>query len=178
MNPLMLETPRLWLVPTPLAVVRARLLRAGFDADVETPAGVRSVHFPQAWPGDALVFFPALAQLKSDAPDAWGGTAIERASGVAIGMLGGKGGPDDAGRIEIGYGLIPEAWGQGYATESVRALTLWLLARSEVQIVAAETSVENFASQRVLEKCGFLKVGERTDPEDGPLYLWEKLTTY
>ena len=36
----------------------------------------------------------------------------------------------------------------------------------------AETSVENRASQRVLERNGFVRCGERVDPEDGVLVAW------
>lgn len=40
--------------------------------------------------------------------------------GVRIGELCFKG-LDADGRVEIGYGLLSEFWGRGYATEAVRA---------------------------------------------------------
>ena len=170
-----LQTPRLALIETPLDVIRTRLERADFDAAVPTPSGTISVHFPEAWPGDELVLFPMY--LEPSHEPSWGGFALELATGRAVGGAGCKGRPGDDGRVEIGYGLSPEARGKGYATELVGALVDWLLARPEVSAVTAETSVENRASQRVLEKCNFVRVGERTDEEDGPLYLWEKLST-
>lgn len=41
--------------------------------------------------------------------------------GLAIGGLGFFGPPDDSGRVEIGYGLVPIARGAGLATEAVIA---------------------------------------------------------
>lgn len=38
--------------------------------------------------------------------------------------------------------------------------------------LTAETGIDNRASQMVLERDGFTRTGERTDPEDGDLYLW------
>ena len=167
-----LQTSRLALIQTPLDVIRTRLAQADFDAEVSTPEGPRTVRFPEAWPGDEIVLFPMY--LESPNAPSWGGFALELATGRAVGGVGCKNMPDESGRVEIGYGLSLEARGRGYATELVGALTRWLFARPEVQTVTAETSVENLASQRVLEKCGFVRVGERTDEEDGPLYVWEK----
>ena len=168
-----LQTSRLALVQTPLDVVRTRLTQTDFAAEVSAPGGALTVHFPEAWPGDELVLFP----MYLEAPDApsWGGFALELSTNRAVGGAGCKGMPDESGRIEIGYGLSLEARGKGYATELVGALVGWLLAQTEVSVVTAETSVENLASQRVLEKCGFARVGERVCEEDGPLFLWEKI---
>ena len=44
-----------------------------------------------------------------------------------------------------------------------------------MRLVNAETSIDNIASQRVLERNGFARVGERVDEEDGPLYCWRKV---
>lgn len=169
---LYLQTPRLALIQTPLDVIRTRLARTDFDAEVPTPEGPRAVRFPKAWPGDEIVLFPMYLE-SPNAPN-WGGFALELATGRAVGGVGCKNMPDENGRIEIGYGLSPEARGKGYATELVGAFVAWLFAHPRVSVMTAETAVENVASQRVLEKCGFAKVGERICEEDGPLYLWEK----
>ncbi|WP_322618641.1 GNAT family N-acetyltransferase [Deinococcus terrestris] len=73
--------------------------------------------------------------------------------------------------MEIGYGLNPDAWGQGYATEAVGALMTALLARPEVRRVTARTARTNPASARVLEKLGFVPVGAARDEADGDLTL-------
>ena len=170
-----LETPRLILVATPLAVVRQRLRHADFSASLALPTGPRAIHFPAHWPGDALVFFAAIDEAGVEPSDEdWTGMLIEKASNTAIGQLGAIGQPDANGKIEIGYGLNPEFHRRGYATEMIGALTAWLLEQPSVNVVSANTAVANLASQRVLEKNGFRRVGASFNDEDGPLHCWER----
>jgi ribosomal-protein-alanine N-acetyltransferase len=170
-----LETPRLILVETPLDVLERRMQGPAFTADVALPGGVMHVTFPVEWPGDALVLFPLLIEQYQKAPEdvAWGGTLIERAGRVAVGQMGCKGRPN-GGSVEIGYGIVPAYQKRGYATEMVRALTAWALTQPDVSRVRAECRTDNDASMRVLVKAGFVRVGERFDEEDGPLYVWER----
>ena len=74
------------------------------------------------------------------------------------------------GSVEIGYGLEPEYWGKGYATEAVIAAVDWALKQPGVKRIEAETESENAASQRVLEKAGFIPTG--TNGEEGPRFVW------
>ena len=78
---------------------------------------------------------------------------------------------DEAGRYEIGYGLAPAYEGRGYATAAL-ALLLDDLTKMDICELFAETSVDNPASQRVLEKNGFVQFGKREDAEDGGLICW------
>jgi len=77
------------------------------------------------------------------------------------------------GVVEIGYGIASSRRGRGFATAAVAVLLDIIKADSRVRTVAAETAVANSASQRVLEKNGFIRTGERTDAEDGPLSCWQ-----
>jgi RimJ/RimL family protein N-acetyltransferase len=43
-----------------------------------------------------------------------------------------------------------------------------------VQVVRAHTFAESNASARVLTKCGFHHAGEVIDPDDGPVWRWER----
>ena len=165
-----LQTERLLIVPLPLHVIRQRLETAEFEAEIMADHGPLTVTFPAAWPGDPLPMFPALAAHYD--PVAAGSVLIRRDDLRAIGMMGGKGGPDDAGDLEIGYGLNPEAWNRGYATEALRALLPHWRAWEGVRGIRAETATGNPASARVLEKCGFVRVGESWSEEDGDLLLW------
>ena len=63
------------------------------------------------------------------------------------------------GLVRIGYTVDKEYWNQGYATVAVRELCRFLFSETTVERVEADCSVHNPASQRVLEKCGFRKVG-------------------
>lgn len=93
---------------------------------------------------------------------------LELPNGVRVGDLCFKGLRED-GAVEIGYGLLPEYWGQGYATEAVTAASAWAAAQPGVTRVEAETEPDNAASQRVLEKAGFVPTGELG--EEGPRFL-------
>lgn len=80
---------------------------------------------------------------------------VERASGRTVGGVGFHREPID-GAVEIGYGLAPVARGRGIATEAVRALLD--VARAHGVTVVADTDDGNVASERVLERCGFVRV--------------------
>ncbi|KRA42585.1 GNAT family N-acetyltransferase [Devosia sp. Root635] len=77
------------------------------------------------------------------------------------------------GVVEIGYGIAPERRGRGCATRAVGKLLDLLQADARIGIVAAETAVDNPASQRILEKNGFMRMGGRIDPDDGPVLCWQ-----
>ena len=95
---------------------------------------------------------------------------IKLKSGERIGDLCFKGLNDD-GSVEIGYGLLEEYWGKGYATEAVKAMTEWASFRNGVKRIEAETEENNTASRRVLEKSGFVYAG--TYGEEGPRFFWK-----
>jgi RimJ/RimL family protein N-acetyltransferase len=59
-----------------------------------------------------------------------------------------------AGVAELGYRILPEVWGRGYATEGARALIRHAFTDLGLTIVVATTMTMNVASRRVLEKAG------------------------
>lgn len=77
------------------------------------------------------------------------------------------------GLVEIGYGIAPERRGRGFATRAVGKLLDLARADARIRLVAAETAVDNPASQRTLEKNGFTRTGGRIDPDDGPVVCWQ-----
>ena len=93
---------------------------------------------------------------------------IELRDGTHIGDLCFKGFGEN-GVVEIGYGILEEYQRQGYATEAVGEAANWALQQPGVRRVEAETEPNNRASQRVLEKCGFLPSG--TFGEEGPRFF-------
>jgi RimJ/RimL family protein N-acetyltransferase len=74
-------------------------------------------------------------------------------------LLGGTGlvfeTPD---RAATGYVLARDAWGKGYATEALRAMTE-LAAELGVRRLHAICHAQHRASWRVMEKCGFQREG-------------------
>jgi ribosomal-protein-alanine N-acetyltransferase len=102
--------------------------------------------------------------------DPWAPRHIVRGT-TALGSIGFFGPPEEAGdgvlEAEVGYGLVEEARGWGFATEALQAL----LAETDAAGVRVRASVEpsNTASVRVLAKCGFTEL--RGGNEDGELVM-------
>jgi ribosomal-protein-alanine N-acetyltransferase len=109
--------------------------------------------------------------------DPWihGFTLVHKNSGAAVGLCAFKGPPDAAGMVEIAYAIVPEHQGKGYATEAAAALVGYAFGSDQVQVVRAHTLPLVNASTRVLAKCGFQKLGEAIDPDDGLVWRWERL---
>ena len=84
---------------------------------------------------------------------------VRTEDGRALGAMGFHGAPDEDGRVEIGYDLAETARGQGYATEALRALSRWALARDDVRTLIAKVEPANTASQGVVGRAGFHRTG-------------------
>ncbi|MGZ6734835.1 MAG: GNAT family N-acetyltransferase [Nocardioides sp.] len=97
--------------------------------------------------------------------DPYGPRSIVRGVTV-LGSIGFFGPPDEAGELEVGYGLVRDAWGWGFATESLRAM---LDAVGPEVTVRASIEPEIKASLRVAAKCGFTQLRGATP--DGELVM-------
>lgn len=110
--------------------------------------------------------------------DVWGPRSIVRGTTVlgSIGFFGPPSPADDGvPETEVGYGLVAEAWGWGFATEALRALLAHTdqaastgSGRHGVRI-RASVAPENARSLRVLAKCGFTQL--RGPNDEGELVL-------
>ncbi len=132
-------------------------LRTGFVSDEVSPAWLAQLH-------------------NSAAEDPWvhGFATVLQEEGLVVGSAGFKGPPDDDEVVEIAYGIAPAFQGRGYATEAADACTAFAFSNGRVRLVRAHTLPTHNASTRVLEKCGFTWTGEVEDPEDGPVWRWER----
>ena len=120
--------------------------------------------FPEALP-------ILLEAARSDGPSDWRPQLFFDDDGALVGNGGWKGPPQD-GAAELGYAVAPARQRRGIATAVVRHLvergrTLGL------QTVLAHTLAEENASTKVLERCGFNRTAELTDPDEGPVWRWE-----
>lgn len=158
MTPPQIETDRLKLVLQSLEDARAFI-------DAMTPEQQAELS------ADWLALFEAATE-----PNPWihGFEMTRKTNGTVVGSCGFKGPPTAEGVVEIAYGVVEEHQGQGYATEAAQALTSFAFSHEEVRLVRAHTLPEPNASTRVLTKCGFQNVGEVIDPDDGPVWRWEK----
>ncbi|MFZ0042710.1 MAG: GNAT family protein [Solirubrobacteraceae bacterium] len=66
---------------------------------------------------------------------------------------------DGSGRAAVGFWLAPEARRRGIATRATRLLARWAFAELHVARLELTCAPENDASQRVAERCGFVREG-------------------
>jgi [ribosomal protein S5]-alanine N-acetyltransferase len=90
---------------------------------------------------------------------------VRKADGAVIGEIG-CGVPDGSDTGYVGYSVVEPCWGQGYATDALRALLGFVLGRPEVRRVLAQTLREHGASRRVMEKAGMRYVRQEAGVED------------
>jgi [ribosomal protein S5]-alanine N-acetyltransferase len=123
--------------------------------------------FPEALPGLRAAYSTGGGERR------WGTLCFVLAEPrTLIGMGGYKGAPSPEGIVEIGYAIAPAYRGQGLATEATHLMVDGAFADPRVQAVDAHTLAHENPSTRVLEKAGFRKIGERIDPDDGPIWHW------
>lgn len=102
--------------------------------------------------------------------DCWGPRSIVRGE-TTLGSIGFFGPPqpadDGVDEVEVGYGLVAEARGWGFATEALQGL----LAHTDAAGIRVRASVrpDNTASIKVLATCRFTQL--RGSNEDGELVM-------
>lgn len=102
----------------------------------------------------------------------------ERASGMRVGfhLLNNIQGETI---IQIGFSLLKSAWGRGYGTEMAAAVLRYGFVDLNLPRIAGMANLPNIASQRVLEKIGLRRHGERAFPHPayasaGPMAWFER----
>ena len=108
--------------------------------------------------------------------DPWthGFVLVQRTDGTTVGSAGFKGPPTTDGVVEVAYAVHEAHQNQGYATEAADAMATYAFQSGQVRVVRAHTLSDANASARVLLKCGFRRIGEVMDPEDGLVWRWER----
>lgn len=62
-------------------------------------------------------------------------------------------------KAELGYSVNPAYWGNGYATEAATEVITYGFEYLNLKRIEAGTFLDNYSSQRVCEKLGFVKEG-------------------
>ena len=158
----MLSTERLMLIPHSCELLQAEI------HDHAELSRLLNASVPSNWPPestiDALPFF--LSSVESAVGQigwfGWYAVSKQTAATHSPELVGGGGfiGPPSGGSAQVGYSVIDQHQGRGYATELLKSLIQWALSHSECDVVVAETEWTNPASVRVLEKSGFSRIGE------------------
>ena len=76
-------------------------------------------------------------------------------------------------RSEIGYMILPEHGGKGYSTESVHAVVEYGFKQMNLHSIEAVIDPQNFASERVLQKNGFVKEAHLLENEFWDGKFWD-----
>ena len=148
-------------------MIRTKRLNVRMASDEEMRAMIASERDPELQKAYGEMLSLAVAHPESRPwYIAW---VAELPTGERVGDLCFKGLQPD-GSLEVGYGILPEHQGRGYATEAVTALIGWAAGQPGVRRIEAETEPDNAASRRVLEKIGFVPTGETG--EEGPRFVW------
>jgi ribosomal-protein-alanine N-acetyltransferase len=165
----LITTSELQLIPSGIEQLEDSLMN---KARLAAQLGVT---IPASYPVEADAV-PWFCQLLKDDPSLVGWLhfmVMHVANRTLIGDGGFKGKPDQTGLVEIGYSIVPEYRGRGYATQVAQGLIDYAFAHWEVSAVAAHTSVKNIGSMKVLERAGMKVVGEMEDPEEGRMWCWQ-----
>jgi RimJ/RimL family protein N-acetyltransferase len=135
------------------------LLREVRDTDLDVlfshwtdPEANRVAAFAPADPSDREAFDERWRRIReSDDSTA----LVIEVDGKVVGSISGW---TNEGEREVTYWIGREHWGRGIAT---RALAEFLADVERTRPIQASTADDNVGSQRVLEKCGFHRVGVR-----------------
>jgi len=101
-------------------------------------------------------------------------SVIENATGRWVGRLG-PWMPADWPGPEVGWAIVRECWGRGYATEGATAAIDWAFDHLGWDRVIHSISPENIASQVVARKLGSRNLGPGTLPppyENARIDIW------
>ncbi|MBK9737484.1 MAG: GNAT family N-acetyltransferase [Saprospiraceae bacterium] len=89
---------------------------------------------------------------------------IEQKSNQFIGWAGIKFIPEKTNGIsnfyDVGYRILPEFWGNGYATECTKVWIDYAKNQLDLETLYASANIENIASQNVLTKSGFIRINQ------------------
>jgi RimJ/RimL family protein N-acetyltransferase len=159
-----IQTARLTLTPATAELVRAEI------GDRERFSRLLAAEIPDNWPPETVVDALSLfLQWLEAAPDqvGWFGwyALVSNRDGQQRLLVGGGGflGPPENGSVQLGYSVLPQHRQRGFATELAQALVRWAFEHEGVHRITAETEWANPASVRVLEKLGFLRVGQSNE---------------
>ncbi|HUM77420.1 MAG TPA: GNAT family N-acetyltransferase [Methanoculleus sp.] len=157
MKPTRIRTERLDMIPATLETLRS---------DRQTLARLLDAAVPGSWPpplldDEALAGFIRMMTEKTDPRFAvyyWVRNDPAAGERLLIG-LGGIASAPAPGTVFIGYTVVRECQGRGYATEAVRQIVSAAFSLPGIRWIMATTHPDHAASIRVLEKNGFRRAG-------------------
>jgi RimJ/RimL family protein N-acetyltransferase len=160
-----IETARMWL-RWPRASDQAAIHR--FCSLWEVARYTARIPHPYP-PGSAERFIYAARQANASGRDLTLVLAPKKGKRDVIGSISLE--SRGADRLALGFALAPEYWNEGLATEAACVMVKAGFALTAAVEILASAAIDNPASRRVLEKCGFelVSTGPRGAPARGEL---------
>ncbi len=148
-----LQTERLLLIPFTTQICK-NLISDDFS-DLYNMGLIKGKSWPDS---DVLETLPKIISNLSlvEAPtgfESW--MIIKNETFEIIGDLGFKGFNYEKENIDLGYGVIKEERGKGYAEEATKALIKWVFTEDIVKEITARCLIDNTSSIKLLKKLNF-----------------------
>lgn len=159
-----------------LILLPAKALEALIDGSLDQASAIIGVALPPFFLGETKTWQIRLDDMhKNPAAAPWLVRAVYGVPADAVvGHAGFHDPPNAAGRVEIGYTIVPQYRRQGYGRAAAIELLRFAASALEVRTVRASISPDNAASQALVRSLGFRHVGEQWDDEDGLEWLFER----
>lgn len=110
------------------------------------------------------------SSIESDKAYTWGFTLKD--SNYLFGS-GGISFNEEEGVFELGYNIMFEYWNQGYTTEAVKAILEFAIRELNLREFVSWHAVDNPASGKVMEKCGFVYEKKEIQTKFDGVTSWE-----
>lgn len=158
-----------------LPLLSPTALEALVRRDLAAASAAAGVHLPAWFADDNWLWTLRFGQVIGE-PDhvPWlTRVVVDEDTGVAVGLAGFHGPPDEHGMVEVGYEISPEHRRRGYA----RAAGAWLMdyAREHgAAVLRASVAPGNAPSLGLVAQLGLVRVGEQVDERDGLELVFER----
>jgi [ribosomal protein S5]-alanine N-acetyltransferase len=165
-----IETANLRLIPCDLEILKSAI--EGNDILAKKINVTVQANWTEFGVGALKYSFDKLSESETE-KNWWTYFPIHKQDNTLIGSGGYKGKPTEEGTVELGYEIAADYRNRGLATEMTRGLIENAFKDQRVKSIIAHTLGEENPSTKLLRTCGFKKIEEINDPDDGMIWKWE-----
>jgi RimJ/RimL family protein N-acetyltransferase len=158
-----------------LRLLSPTALEALVRGDLGAASAAAGVALPAWFPEDEWLWTLRFGQVVGEPDQApWlTRVVVDADTGVAVGLAGFHGPPDERGMAEVGYEISPEHRRRGYARAALEALADFARAHGAT-VLRASVAPDNAPSLALTRSAGFVQVGEQIDERDGLELVFER----
>jgi [ribosomal protein S5]-alanine N-acetyltransferase len=121
---------------------------------------------------EALAHFKVIDE-RIDANEGINWAVTEKGKTKMIGLMGLYRIQPENFRAEIGYMILPQFNGKGYTSEAIKAIVIYGFQTMQLHSIEAIIDPKNLASERVLQKNGFVKEAHLVENEFALGKFWD-----